>query len=66
MINAENNIRKFIDKSGRTYRSFEDYKSSNTLAKAAMLYPKDGTYTPSNEISKDGKVFYFKNIKYQL
>ena len=46
--------RKLIDKDGRTYSNFEDYKANNKLPKAAVIPPKDGTYTPETLV--DGKV----------
>jgi hypothetical protein len=49
-----NDGRKFIDKDGRVYANFQDYKENNKLPKAAILAAKDGTYTPAN--TSDGRV----------
>ncbi|CAM4827068.1 unnamed protein product [Rotaria magnacalcarata] len=49
-----NDHRKLIDKDGRTYANFQDYKENNKLPKAATLAPKNGTYTPAQTI--DGRV----------
>lgn len=46
VIKDKNNQRKFIDRDGRVYVDFADFKENNKLAKAAMIAPKDGTYTP--------------------
>ncbi|CAF1263281.1 unnamed protein product [Didymodactylos carnosus] len=49
-----NDRRQFIDKDGRVYANFQDYKENNKLPKAAILAPKNGTYTPAN--TSDGRV----------
>lgn len=38
------------------YQDFQDYKDNNKLEKAAMVAPKDGTYTPDILDTKDKRV----------
>jgi hypothetical protein len=51
----DGNEYKFIDRNKRAYTSFDVYKNTNTLPKSAMLYPRNGKYTP-DENNEDKRV----------
>ena len=50
-----NGRKKYIDKNGRTYVDFQDYKEKNTLNRAATLGPVNGTYIVAEE-NNNGRV----------
>lgn len=37
-----------MDAGGRVYQNWSDYLRNNHLDQAMMIFPQDGTYTPSN------------------
>ncbi len=45
--------RRFVDRDGKAYANFKDYKENNNLPKGAMLAPQNGSYTPKDG---DGRV----------
>lgn len=45
VVDGKHGQLSFIEKDGRTYSSFEDFKSRNQLPKGPMLFPRGGTYT---------------------
>jgi hypothetical protein len=46
-----------MDKNGRMYQDFDDFKENNKLPKSAIIAPRNGTYTPSKkELDKDERI----------
>lgn len=52
VVDGKQGQSKYIEKDGRTYSNFEDFKLNNQLAKGPLLFPRNGTL--SNLI--DGRV----------
>ncbi|XP_070501426.1 uncharacterized protein [Chironomus tepperi] len=47
-------VEKFMDHTGRVYKSFEDWRENNNLPATQLLYPRDGHLTLKQ--NKEGKV----------
>ena len=44
--------RRYIDRDGKTYQNFDDYKQNNNLPKGPMLAPQNGSYVPGDSNEK--------------
>jgi hypothetical protein len=52
----EGESNKYINTKKRVFPSFDDFIKDNDLPEGHMIYPKNGTYTPSQDEKMENKV----------